>query len=999
MYALCQGNRLETLADRLTEALSGPRDNPLAAPWVLTPHPEMGQWLARRLAQANGVSANIHFTPAAAAVWRLLEAANPEIKPGGEFSPAQLTPRIFGLFSQLPTEPAFAPLRRYLEGQDSASQMAFARRLADVFDQYLAFRPDWLLEWEQGRGGQWQGWLWRQLTQDQPCHWARAIQWLGTTDSVDVSSLALPSLHVFGLTTLSPGLLLAIRRFSEAIPTQVYHWTPTEAYWTDVPSPRSPKAVSQEQEPYVSQLLASLGQPLKEVADQLFQWEPNEVDLFDADLPASLLGTLQRELLSFDYAADARDVVADPSFGIRRCTSRQREVEVCRDELQRRFDGDPTLAPDDVLVICPNLDAYLPAIRAEFGRAGSDQWPWRVLGGQAARAFDAGSALLQLLKLLSQPPLDRLFLELLQYPSIQRRFGLGPGQVSSVHRWVQASGLFVDMPEGKFSWQTALDRLVSALTERSEDGVLNGAELAHPSEAEDIGRLFDLLKLLQTFHERLSRPQTLRRWSTLINQLGDVALNPDLADLGALAELYKALAEVTSDEEVIVDLPALVTLLNQIRPPGHLAGGGPGALTVATPAAVRLLPARIIYVLGVTDGEFPAPVLRSELNRMDLSAPRTGDRVRLLEDRLLVLEWISSARDALLLSGRSRNPVTAEHESLSSVLEELTAWCQSRYRIAPDLLARTVPLHGFSAQYGSGETGYSTHFNVAAAAPVERFLTGELPAAPIETIALDDLCRFWRNPAQWFVEQVLGVWLELPEGVLAQLPPASIDGLTRYQLLERALSGDEELSGSTLTAALADSVALPDGKLGLALAAGMTSQAQQLREREQRFSLAGRPADLSVSISLGGVVLEGTVDGVIGERRMASSHSRLEGARELDCWIRHLALCTRRPNASSLLVGAAGALRFRSVEESEVALTTLVEGFVAGQQAPLRFYPGPSRRQAAGKAADFELDYAGASNPYVELAMRGRDPLGPEFEALAATVWQPLFEHESDAAL
>ena len=95
--------------------------------------------------------------------------------------------------------------------------------------------------------------------------------------------------------------------------------------------------------------------------------------------------------------------------------------------------------------------------------------------------------------------------------------------------------------------------------------------------------------MLQTFHERLSRPQTLRRWSTLINQLGDVALNPDLADLGALAELYKALAEVTSDEEVIVDLPALVTLLNQIRPPGHLAGGGPGALTVATQQDSALL--------------------------------------------------------------------------------------------------------------------------------------------------------------------------------------------------------------------------------------------------------------------------------------------------------------------------------------------------------------------------------------------------------------------------
>ncbi len=999
MYALCQGNRLETLADRLTAALSGPRENPLAAPWVLTPHPEMGQWLARRLAKANGISANIHFTPAAAAVWRLLEAANPEIKPGGEFSPAQLTPRIFGLFSQLPSDPAFSSLRRYLDNQDGASRMAFARRLADVFDQYLAFRPDWLLEWEQSGGGQWQGWIWRQLTKDQPWHWARAIHWLRTIETIELSSQAPPSLHVFGLTTLSPGLLLAIRRFSEVIPTQIYHWTPTEAYWTDVPSPRSPKAVSQEQEPYVSQLLASLGQPLKDVAEQLFQWEPNEVDLFDADTPESLLGTLQRELLNFDYAAEPREPVADESFGIRRCSSRQREVEVCRDELQRWFDADPSLAPDDVLVICPDLDAYLPAIRAEFGRAGADQWPWRVLGGQATRMFDAGSALLELVNLLSRPPLDRMCLDLLQYPAVQRRFGLGPGQAAGVQRWVQASGLFVDVPEGKFSWQTALDRLVGALTQRPDEAELPGGELAHPSEAEDIGRLFDFLKMLQTFQERLSRPQPLARWPGLITQLGDAALKPDLADLGALAELYKALSETIPMEEVVVNLPAVVALLKQIRPPGHLSGGGPGALIVATPAAVRLLPARVIYVLGVTDGEFPAPVLRSELNRMDLSSPRTGDRVRLHEDRVMVLEWISSARDALLLSGRSRNPITAELESLSSVLEELTAWCHTRYGIAPDELAQTVPLHGFSPEYGAGQVGYSTHFNVSAPAAAERFVEEELPGTSTQTIALDDLCRFWRSPPKWFIEEVLGVWLELPQGMLDSLPPVSIDPLARYQVLEQVLSNDADLTGPELTVALAGSVALPDGKLGLALAAGMTSQAEQLRERELLAAMTGRSTEISFSLALGAVTVEGTIDGVVGEQRLSSSHGRLEGAREIDCWIRHLALCTALPGASSLLIGASGALRFRAVQEPEAHLTTLVEGFLAGQTSPLRFYPGPSRQQATGKAVDFERDFSGGQNAYVNLAMRGRDPLGREFESLAATIWHPLFEHESDAEL
>ena len=85
------------------------------------------------------------------------------------------------LMTILPTllgRPAFAPLAAYLGGSDGAAPeqvrlWQLCQKVADLFDQYLVYRPDWIARWEEGEGlsqelagvsGQdWQPELWREL--------------------------------------------------------------------------------------------------------------------------------------------------------------------------------------------------------------------------------------------------------------------------------------------------------------------------------------------------------------------------------------------------------------------------------------------------------------------------------------------------------------------------------------------------------------------------------------------------------------------------------------------------------------------------------------------------------------------------------------------------------------------------------------------------------------------------------------------------------------------
>ena len=59
---------------------------------------------------------------------------------------------------------------------------------------------------------------------------------------------------------------------------------------------------------------------------------------------------------------------SDTSIQVHACHGTIRQLEVLRDALGHLFVADPSLRPDDVIVICPDLDRFAPFAAAVFGR-------------------------------------------------------------------------------------------------------------------------------------------------------------------------------------------------------------------------------------------------------------------------------------------------------------------------------------------------------------------------------------------------------------------------------------------------------------------------------------------------------------------------------------------------------------------------------------------------------------------------------------------------------
>jgi len=305
MIVLHQANRLEKLSDCLARELLSAESgaDPLRSELVVVSNPGTGRWLVHRLAEQQGVMANLELPLPASFFWRVLQAWLPhqELSP---FDRETLTWRVQAALPGLLEAPAFAGVRRYLEDDDPSLRLyQLATRIADLFDQYLVFRPQMVLAWEAGKEEGWQPQLWRSITATEGGHRARLLrQLIDAMDAPPVLPRVLPDrLFLFGLNALPPVYMEILRRLGDHRELRLYHLDPCREYWADI---RSERTLAHHQDPQGAfldlgnPLLASMGHVGQVFQDQLLDLDAETHAHFQPPAGEGLLQQIQRDILA-----------------------------------------------------------------------------------------------------------------------------------------------------------------------------------------------------------------------------------------------------------------------------------------------------------------------------------------------------------------------------------------------------------------------------------------------------------------------------------------------------------------------------------------------------------------------------------------------------------------------------------------------------------------------------------------------------------------------------
>ena len=959
--------RADVLVGHLAEMLaSEPPADPFAAEVVAVPTRGVERWVAQRLSHRlgalgaeAGVCANVVFDSPSRVLHRVVATASgidPDADPWDRERLAWHVLRVVDT-AVASGETWAAPLARFLtdppgqaaaDGVRAARRMRLAQRVAALFAGYGSQRPSLVASWADGLDDDgagsllppdlaWQPPLWRAVRAATGV--ASPAERLATATAVlrdDPGIVDLPArLSVFGPTRLPEAELDVLDAL--AAHREVHLWLPhpSPGLWrratagvqaSGAPAPRRAAVPS----PATHPLLGSLGRDATELSLRLTSRDVVVTHHPAPPPPSTVLGTLQSALRTDERPApDSRPVASpdDRTVQVHACHGRSRQVEVLREVVVGLLADDPTLQPRDVVVLCPDVEAFAPLVTATFGAASaltdeSDPHPGRTLRVRIADRSPARTnpllrVVADLLALAGSRVTASAVVDLAGLDAVRRRFRFDDADLERLRTWTLESGVRwgedtarrgrFGVRVGQGTWSAAMDRLLLGVAMSDDEYRHLDATLplddVGSTDVDLAGRFAELVDRVTGLLAELEGTRPASAWFDALDRALVLLADTAPADQWQRVEARRVLADAraaagtvqeTSAGGASLRLPDVVALLER-RLAGRptRAGFRTGALTVCSLEPMRAVPHRVVCLLGLDDTAFPrvgAPSGDDALAR----DPLVGERDRRSEDRQLFLDAVLAATDHLVVvhsgaderTGRPLPPAVPVGELLDAVDECVVfptgadgAPRDARGALVVHHPLQTVDERNFVPRALGRRGPFSFDDAERRAALVGReprsgrppLLAEPLPPASDDdgTVGLDGttgLVPTLEHPVKAFVRGRLGVSLPRDEDDLEDRLPLELDGLDGWAAGDRILTA--VLDGADLdVAASAERLRgrMPPGRLGSAALRGVTDNVAAVAAESAPFVRA--PATtLDVTAPLpDGRTLVGTVPGVRGD--------------------------------------------------------------------------------------------------------------------------------------
>ncbi len=1052
MLHLHLSNRAENLFRALASVVAKPIPEVFQPEIIVVEEMGMARWLSQHLAETQGIAANIEFPLPAGFVWHLLrgqlQAGTAEVG----FSKRTLLWYSMALLPGLKERPGFAPIQRYLSGGDTETKTyQLSRQIADLFDQYLVYRPDWIRRWEAGADDHWQAQLWRAMREiSGESHWAGLLkEFKQSIDTGGFKAKGIPErVSLFAISALSPGYIELLALMARHIDVHLFVINPSVNYWGDIVSEQDLARLRDKWRrsgrPDVSDLytignplLASMGKPCRDFLDPWHDYAAEEHDYFEAPATDTLLSLLQGDILHLQARGTgqipAHTLPLDESLQVHACHSPMREVQILHDRLLKLFDNRPDLKPHEIVVMAPDIAQYAPYIESVFGATPRE----RVIPYSVASLALTQQPLVETLLAWLLLPEERFeaptVIGWLEIPAIQSRFGLDAESVERIRQWVDESGIRwgldaqhkaeFGLPEnGQNTWAFGFDRLFLGYAMPADSDLFQGVapfSNIEGSEAVWLGQLREFIAQLTRWRRELATPVTLREWQGRINRLIDQFILPGQDEELFMDNLREQLAAMVTSAETAGFSGAvsasivhqhLSSLLTSAGASYRLLGG---RVTFCNMIPVRSIPFRVVCLLGMNDGEFPR---NQRPLGFDLIAqhPRKGDRSLREDDRYLFLEALLAARESLHISYVGRSQQDNSKRLPSVVVAELLDYVEQAYQLVEgqlrDALHIEHPLQPFSERnFTTGS--YAAEWRERAPPQVSFSavpLAAMEPQRPRASLTIEALVSFLVNPSRYFLEQVLGIHCAEYEEALAESERFDLNGLEAYGIKREMLSDliSEQQYDAHFERFLARGE-LPHGGLGRycfdEAAQGLSDFAEVVK-----LHLRGCAETIDIELMVGGLSLSGRLTNVIDGRLVRYRPTTLKAKDRLALWVAHLARCASGHPGESLLLALDDSFGLMALEAEQAArhLERLVTLYRQGSVAPVPLFLNASvayvekflkegdgqaaLAAAKGKWGSTEYYTGDGDDPWHAQAFRDSEPCDERFAEVAISVWEPI---------
>jgi exodeoxyribonuclease V gamma subunit len=518
-------------------------------------------------------------------------------------------------------------------------------------------------------------------------------------------------IYVFGVDVMPPSVL---RFFFKCDLFRLFRFSPCAMFWEDFCSTAERKRIlkSLEKKQFKASQLEALDQLLIDTQPLLANWgklgrkmlalvpEVTAENYVIDETEAQLTGLKLDLLLS---SQEHRDLSSDGSIRlIRTGSSRCNEVLSLQHELLHY--AAQGISFSDMRVYAPDIGLYAPIIEFCF-----KDIPFRIAGVDIARKSPFYQAILLLFSCVKGRWESDVILSLLEMPVVHKKAGWKIEEVNRIAQWIHRSGIRwgldgrhrgelagVSTVEGSGGWESGIDSLLDSwmfFQPEKESSV-------GWSESELFEKFYSFFETLRATLISWNKERSLFDWAIEIQQLIELYLWSD-GDSISEKEISQSLQYIRSLGELYPEDLFPFSFIEKFfftDISGELGASSLHSVRFASLELGAMMPAKVVFVLGMDEESFPRAPLHSSLR-----LPNHVAVTRSESDRYLFLSLIFSAKDHLIFSYGHISGDDGKVVSPSLLIQELFGYLknsQSETYVAesvesekatPSLLTHSVP--------------------------------------------------------------------------------------------------------------------------------------------------------------------------------------------------------------------------------------------------------------------------------------------------------------------
>ena len=603
-----------------------------------------------------------------------------------------------------------------------------ARALADRFDRYAARRPSLIRNWERAHSAnellgadnaqvEWQYLLWRQLrSQIGVPSWPARTEQLCKQLTSDEQPIHLPrKLMVAGMGTLSVSAIEIISALSKVIDVEVLCVNPSphlskewanqnsqfDVSLSNAPARNDDFHVLPKSDVLVTTWLREAYELQMLLASQGVQYEQCVAEVPTTD-STKLLHRMHAAIQFPNKLKKQPLDVGDMSVQIHRAHTLGRQAEILRDALLHSFSTIDNLQPHEIIVLCADIEAAAPLLRATFeeplilGTGERVKIPF-VVADRTLRETSTGAELAAgILSLIgSRFDVDSV-VSIATHELVLKNAYMGSGDVNAwlrhIHNTRVRWGLDVqhrklnglDAPDvTAHTWKQLVDRtLLGALLPDAEETMFEmGGIVPVPridtTEIEALTGFAEVLSVLASLEHDSQSDMSIDFWcdrieQTLISLCGRSCTELDDV-LAVINKFREAALHASAGNQSVAFSEFAFLLVSEISAQSGRQSLVTGAVTATSFIPLRAVPFRVVCVVGLDDGTMS--IGDSEGDDLIAMEPLMGDTDMRTANRRVLLDAVVAASEQLIITCNGSSVKNNTRVPFITPLAELVDFC------------------------------------------------------------------------------------------------------------------------------------------------------------------------------------------------------------------------------------------------------------------------------------------------------------------------------------